>query len=431
MSTSRREFLGRSLAAAGGAIAAASLLSCRDEAPVAPAGPAKKRILILGGTGFLGPKTVEMALARGHDVTIFNRGKREKLLPFPFKNVEHLYGNRDPLLPADDERGPDKQLLHPDAKPKGLEQLQGKSWDAVIDNSGYYPRVVKASAELLAPNAKHYIFISSISAYASNKTVGADETAPVATIPDPTVETMGASFENYGALKALCEQAAEAAFPGRAAIVRPGYIVGPGDPSDRFTYWPVRIARGGEVLVPGTPQDPVSWIDVRDLAAWLVTLVENGTAGTFNAIGPDRPAPWEEIPNACVAASKAAGASLTWIPNDWLEKNGQGGDGGFPIWAPPVGDTAGFHTWSNERARKAGLTFRPLADTVAATLAWYPTEIERRVRVSRELAEAAKAKGDTPPQTGDPNALRAGPPPEREAELLAKWKAERGRPAAG
>src|SRR5262245_7950792 len=339
MSTTRREFVAT--------MALASLgLACKTksdgEAGGAPEAAAKKRILILGGTGFLGPKTVEAALARGHDVTIFNRGKREKTLPFPYKNVEHLYGNRDPLLPADDERGPDGKLLRPDATPKGLEQLQGKSWDAVIDNSGYYPRMVKASAELLAPNAKQYIFISTISAYASNKTVGADETAPLATIADPTVETMGANFENYGALKALCEKAAEAAFPGHAAIVRPGYIVGPGDPTDRFTYWPVRLARGGEVLAPGTPDDPVEWIDVRDLAGWLVKLVEDGTSGTFNAIGPDKPARWGDVLGACVAASNSD-ASLTWIPTDWLDKNGQGGEDGFPIWVPPTGKFAGFH----------------------------------------------------------------------------------------
>jgi nucleoside-diphosphate-sugar epimerase len=420
VSLTRREFVGQALVVGGAAIAATALgVSCRNDA----AG-AKKRILILGGTGFLGPKTVEAALARGHDVTIFNRGKREKLLPFPFKNVEHLYGNRDPLLPADDERGPDKALLHPDAKPKGLEQLQGKSWDAVIDNSGYYPRMVKASAELLTPHVKQYIFISTVSAYAGNTTVGADETAPIATIADPTVETMGANFENYGALKGLCEKAAEAVFPGHAAIVRPGYIVGPGDPSDRFTYWPVRVARGGEVLAPGAPDDPIEWIDVRDLAAWLVRLVEDGTSGTFNAIGPDRPAKWGDVLAACVAASNGK-ASLTWIPNDWLEKNGQGGGEGFPIWAPPVGDTAGFHTWKNERARKAGLTFRPVADTVAATLAWYPGEVERRIKVTRELQDDAKAKGAEPPKLLDPTKLKAGPSPEREAELLAKWKAER------
>lgn len=416
MSTSRREFLGLALAASLGA-------SCRQQSSKTPAPTPKKRILILGGTGFLGPKTVEVALARGHDVTIFNRGKREKFLPFPYQNVTHLYGNRDPLLPADDERGPDKELLHPDAKPKGLEQLQGKTWDAVIDNSGYYPRMVKASAELLAPNSKQYIFISSISAYAGNKTIGADETAPVATIADPTVETLGASYENYGALKALCEQAAEAAFPGRAAIVRPGYIVGPGDPTDRFTYWPVRASRGGELLAPGAPGDPVEWIDVRDLGAWLVTLVENGTSGTFNAVGPDRPGKWGEVLDACVAPTKGA-AALTWVPADWLEKNGQGGEDGFPIWIPPTGDYTGFHTWSNARALKAGLTFRPIADTVAATLAWYPGEVERRVRVTKELQDTAAAKGAEPPKLPDATKLKAGPSQEREAELLAKWKAD-------
>ena len=432
MSTSRREFIGQALVAGGAAIAFSSIgLSCRKESPEAGSGTAvaakKKRILILGGTGFLGPKTVEAALARGHDVTIFNRGKREKTLPFPFKNVEHLYGNRDPNLPAEDDKGPDGKLLHPDATPKGLTQLQGKSWDAVIDNSGYYPRMVKASAELLAPSVKQYVYISSVSCYAGNKTVGADETAPLATIADEAVETMGANFENYGALKALCEKAAEAAMPGRAAIVRPGYIVGPGDPSDRFTYWPVRIARGGEVLAPGSPNDPTEWIDVRDLAEWLVKLVEDGTSGTFNALGPAPPAKWGEVLNACVAASKGA-ATLTWIPADWLEKNGQGGEDAFPIWLPPSGDTAGFHTWSCERAVKAGLAFRPVADTVAATLAWFPTEIERRVRVTKEMQEKAKAEGKEPPKLGDPNALRAGPPAEREAELLAKWKAEKPKP---
>ncbi|HJQ99518.1 MAG TPA: NAD-dependent epimerase/dehydratase family protein [Candidatus Polarisedimenticolaceae bacterium] len=427
MSPSRREFL----VAAGTTVAAASIgLSCKKEKETAEAQPApasKKRILILGGTGFLGPKTVEAALARGHDVTIFNRGKREKTLPFPFKNVEHLYGNRDPLVPADDERGPDGKLLHPDATPKGLEQLQGKTWDAVIDNSGFYPRMVKASAELLAPNAKQYIFISTLSAYAENKTIGADETAALATLADPTVETMGPNFENYGGLKALCEKATEAAFPGRAAIVRPGFIVGPGDQSDRFTYWPVRMSRGGEVLAPGTAEDPTEWIDVRDLAEWLVKLVENGTAGAFNAIGPERPAKWGDVLAGCAAAAKTP-TSLTWIPGEWLEKNGQGEDA-FPIWVPPGGETAGFHTRTTARAIQAGLTFRPITDTAAATLAWYPEEIARRVRVTAEMAEAAKAKGAEPPKMADPNVLRAGPSPQREAELLKKWKVDRGQPA--
>jgi 2'-hydroxyisoflavone reductase len=382
----------------------------------------KKRILILGGTGFLGPKTIAVAVARGHEVTIFNRGKREKKLPLEFK-VEHLYGNRDPKLPADDERDPEGKLLRPDASPKGLEQLAGRSWDVVIDNSGFYPRMVDASAQLLARSAAQYIYISSISAYAENPEQGGDENTKLATLADPTVETMGAEFENYGGLKVLCEQAAAAAFAGRAAIVRPGYIVGPGDPTDRFTYWPVRVARGGEVLAPGDPADPLQWIDVRDLAEWLVTLAETGTTGTFNAVGPKTPGRWGDVLGACVAAAGAGAGKLAWVPADWLEKNEMGGEDAFPIWTAPAGKFAGFHRWNNDRAEAAGLAFRPMADTVKALLAWYPGEIERRVRVTRELQEEAKAKGLPPPKAPDPSALRAGPKSEREQELLAKWKA--------
>jgi 2'-hydroxyisoflavone reductase len=416
----RRDVLRGALA---GAVLGA-LPACAKPQPGAPttaAAPAKKkRILILGGTGFLGPKTVAAAVARGHEVSIFNRGRREKLLPLEVK-VEHLYGNRDPDLPADDEKGPDGKLLHPGASPKGLEQLVGKRWDVVIDNSGYFPRMVSASAQLLAKQADLYIYISSISAYDTNP-VNGDENTALAKLADPTVETMGKDFENYGGLKALCEQAAAAAFPGRAAIVRPGYIVGPGDPTDRFTYWPVRVSRGGELLAPGAKEDPLQWIDVRDLAEWLVTLAEHGTAGTFNAIGPPSPARWGDVLQACVDAA-ASDARLVWVPAAWLKENGMGGEDAFPIWVPPTGKFEGFHRWNNDRAEAAGLKFRPISDTVRALLAWYPGEIERRVRVTRELAEAAKAKGEPPPPLGDPSALRAGPTSAQEQELLTKWKA--------
>jgi 2'-hydroxyisoflavone reductase len=422
---SRRDVLRGALA--GAVLGAVPLSACTHLKPGARPGAvvaARKRILILGGTGFLGPKTVAAAIARGHEVTIFNRGKREKLLPLEAK-VLHLYGNRDPDLPADDERGPDGKLLHPDAGPKGLEQLVGRRWDVVIDNSGFYPRMVTASAQLLAKQAEQYIYISSISAYESNPPGGGDEDTPLATIADPTVETMGPTFENYGGFKALCERAAAAAFPGRATIVRPGYIVGPGDPSDRFTYWPVRIARGGEVLAPGAPDDPLQWIDVRDLADWLVTLAEHGTPGTFNAIGPSSPARWGDVLNACVDAGGRQ-AKLTWVPAAWLDKNGMGDEDAFPIWVPPTGKFAGFHRWNNDRAEAAGLTFRPIADTVKAILAWYPGELARRVRVTHELAEAAKAKGQPAPAGPDPSALRAGPILEKEQALLATWKASGG-----
>jgi 2'-hydroxyisoflavone reductase len=369
--------------------------------------------LILGGSGFIGPKTIDAALARGHHVTIFNRGKREKLQPLT-QQVEHLYGNRDPKLPADE--------VTP-GSPVGLDQLVGKQWDVVIDNSGYFPRHVEASAQLLAANATQYIFISSISVYA-DIAGGGDETSKLAELDDPTVETMGDQSQHYGGLKVLCERAATAAFgTERTTIVRPGYIVGPGDPTDRFTYWPARIAAGGEVLAPGSSDDPLQWIDARDLAAWLVRLVEERTAGAFNAVGPAAPARWGDVLQTCVTAS-ASNAALTWVPASWLEKQGVT-EGTFPIWAPAVGESAGFHRWSSARARAAGLNDRPIADTVGDLLRWFPEELERRARVTRELVEAAQAKGAPPPKLGDPTALRAGPTRERESELLAAFRAAR------
>lgn len=392
--------------------------------------PKKKRILILGGTGFLGPKTVEVAVARGHQVTIFNRGKREKVqsldqqvAPELASKVEHLYGNRDPELPADDEKGPDGKVLRPDGSPKGLEQLVGKSFDAVIDNSGYFPRHVAASAQLLAKSSSQYIFISSISAYdePSIPAAGGNEDTKLATLADPTVETMGDQFQNYGGLKALCEKATHAAFPGKATIVRPGYIVGPGDPTDRFTFWPARIKKGGDVLAPGAPDDPLQWIDVRDLAEWLVTLVENETFGDFNAIGPATPARWGDVLQTCVAAT-GSGAKLVWVPQEFLEANELGEDGAFPIWTAPVGKYAGFHRWNPKRPIDAGLTYRSIDDTVKTLLEWYPKEIERRVRVTKELIAKAEAEGKPGPK-GDPSAIRAGVKEEAEAALIAKYRA--------
>jgi 2'-hydroxyisoflavone reductase len=427
----RREVLRGGLAATALGLAAScsprrgtspSAAAAKPEQPIAP-----KRILILGGTGFLGPKTVAAANARGHHVTVFNRGKREKLLPLEAQ-AERLYGNRDPELPANDERDAEGKLVDPNGSPKGLEQLLGKRWDVVIDNSGHFPRMVAASAQLLAKTATQYIYLSSISAYDENPPTGGDESTRLARLADPTVETMGAQFENFGGLKALCEQAAEAAFPGRATIVRPGYIVGPGDPTDRFTYWPIRIARGGDVLAPGSPDDPLQWIDVRDLAEWLVHLAEQNLPGTFNAIGPSNPARWGDVLTSCVthAAAKTGNkAHLEWVSTPWLEQNGMGGEDSFPIWAPPTGKFAGFHRWKNERATSSGLTFRPIDETVKGVLDWYPLELERRIRVTAELEAAAKAKGAPPPKTQPPAELRAGPKAQAEAELLAKWRAKK------
>jgi len=307
------------------------------------------KILILGGTGFLGPATIDAALQRGHTITMFNRGKtRPELYP----NVEKLLGDRDP------------------DKDEGLKSLEGGEWDVVIDNSGYYPRHVKASAELLSTKVKHYIYISSVSAYAEPSPINGLEDAPLATMPDPTLENMGPNLEYFGPLKALCEQAAEAAMPGRTTIVRPGYIVGPDDPTGRFTYWPVKFDKGGEIIVPGSPKDPLQVIDVRDLGAWLVKLAEDGTTGTFTATGPKKPLEWREIINACVIASTATPKPKpVWVDADTLER----ADSLFtyPIWIAPKGDYVGFHTWNNQKAVKAGLRFRPVEQTVKDTLKWY------------------------------------------------------------
>lgn len=395
MPNTRREFLQATLAAGAAAAFAPGLIRAAraDARPGDGQSRSGLRILILGGTGFLGPETVDAARARGHTVTLFNRGKTERLKGgnmFPEGGVEQLHGNRDPEKRADDAD---------EASPRGLDALKGREWDVVIDNSGYYPRMVRASAELLAPAAKQYIFISSVSAYAKNDIPGQDESAPVATVADPTVETMGASFENYGGFKAMCENVTRDVFKDRATIVRPGYIVGPGDPTDRFTYWPVRADRGGEMIAPGSPEDPIQVIDVRDLAAFLVRLAESRAGGTFTAVGPEKPLRWGDVVAACVDASSSK-PSLAWIPGDFITEHAGPEGGGFPIWVPPTGEYAGFHRWKNDKARAAGLTFRAVSDTVKDTLAWHKTRPAER-----------QAK------------LRAGPSEEEEAALLAKWKA--------
>lgn len=335
------------------------------------AAPAKKRILILGGTGFLGPATVEAARARGHRLTLFNRGKTR---PGLFPDIEKLQGDRDPK------------------KGEGLKALQNRQWDVVIDNSAYFPREVAASAKLLAPNVKQYIIISTLSVYSDNSAEGQDESAKVATTTDLNAEKI--TEENYGPLKALCEKEARNALPERVAVVRPGYIVGPDDSSGRFTYWPVRVDRGGQVAVPGDPSDPVQFVDVRDLGAWLITLAENGTVGTFNAVGPEKRLRWGDLLAACCKHASTPG-KLVWIPAEFVEERKVG----FPIWSLYKGDTRGFHTWSNARALKAGLRFRPYDTTVKDTLAWY------------------KGQGE-----GDRSRL-AGPAPEKEKELIANWRA--------
>ena len=363
----RRDFLGMT----AGALLAAGEIGHASERP----GNEPLSILMLGGTGFLGPQTVEAALKHGHKVTLFNRGKTR---PGLFPDLEKLHGDRDK-----DE----------------YQALEGRKFDAVVDTSANVPRWVKKAASVLGQNIGHYIYISSISVYPDNSKPGMDETAAVATIADPATEKI--TGETYGALKALSEKAAEESMPGRVAVVRPGLIVGPEDPSDRFTYWPVRVAKGGEVLAPGSPGDPIQLIDVRDLGAFLVRLIENKTTGVFNALGPDSPLTMGETLEACKQVSRSD-ATFTWVDADFLQKQNVHAWSDMPAWVPNRGDTAGFAKVSNARAIKAGLTFLPIADTAKATLDWFKT-----------LPEERRGK------------LRAGITPEREAKVLAAWKAAR------
>jgi 2'-hydroxyisoflavone reductase len=375
MTIDRRTFLLSSLAAGAAAACGASTdrgTAASPGARAAAAPPAKKSILVLGGTGFLGPHVVTAALARGHAVTLFNRGKTH---PGLFPGVEKLHGDRD----------------------GHLEALAGRTWDAVVDPSGYVPRIVKMSAELLAPSVGHYVFISTISVYARNDVPNADEALPVATIADPTNEDVKA---NYGALKALCERATEAAMPGRVANLRSGLIIGPGDPTGRFTHWPTRLAQGGEVLAPGDGKTPVQYIDGRDLGAWIVRVIEDRTVGTINAFGPAQRTTMKEVLEAC---NHALGdkAQLTWVDADFLDKQEVSGWSEMPMWIDPRGEYAGFGTMQNTKAIKAGLVCRPIGDTAKDTLAWLET-----------LPEDQRAK-----------ARSTGINPDKEARVLAAWKA--------
>jgi 2'-hydroxyisoflavone reductase len=362
--------LGAAAACGGGAMPAAE--PQRPAAPPPAAPPAKKTILILGGTGFIGPHIVDAARARGHTVTLFNRGKTH---PGLFPDVEKLHGDRD----------------------GHLEALVGRKWDAVVDPSGFVPRIVKASAELLAPNVGHYVFVSTISVYAGEDIVGADETAPATTIDDPTNEDVG---KNYGALKALCERAAEAAMPGRVANIRPGLIVGPGDATGRFTHWPTRMADGGDVLAPGDGATPVQYIDGRDLAAWIVRAIEQRTVGVYNALGPARRLTMREALEAC---NRAAGgrANLVWVDAAFLAARGITEWQNLPMWADAKGENAGFGTRSNQRAVAAGLAFRSTEDTARDTLAWLAT-----------LDEPERSKFRS-----------SGIARDKELEVIAAWRA--------
>ena len=341
------------------------------------AAPKPLRILILGGTGFIGPHQVRYAQQRGHRLTLFNRGKTN---PGLFPEIEKLSGDR---------------------AVNDYASLKGRDWDVVIDNPTTLPRWVREAAAVLKGHTKNYVFISTISVYAANDTPGADETAAVATTTEPTSED---ARRLYGPLKALAEKEAEKAYPGKTAVIRPGLIVGPGDYSDRFTYWPARLQRGGEVLAPGAPTDPVQIIDARDLAEFSVRVAEDGTTGTYNATGPQALLTMAEMLGG-IRAVMSNDAHLTWVTAEFLDAEKVRPWSDMPVWIPPAGDYRGFAQRDVRRAIAKGLTFRPLAVTAKDTLDFYNGEPEER----REK-------------------LRAGLAPAREQEVLAKWKARAAQP---
>ncbi|HBN09494.1 MAG TPA: epimerase [Cyanobacteria bacterium UBA8530] len=301
------------------------------------------KILILGGTRFLGRHLVEALAARGHEITLFNRGQSNAAL---FPQLESLRGDREGNLMA----------------------LEGRCWDTAIDTYGYLPRLVGASAALLARSVERYVFISSISVYPNPEIPGLNEDSPPGRLADPSVEEI--TEETYGPLKALCEEVVEKSFPARALIVRPGLIVGPHDPSDRFTYWPSRIALGGEVLAPGEPERQVQFIDARDLAAWITLMVEKKETGVYNATGPAEKLTMRETLEACRAAC-GKDSNFHWVGEEFLAEQGitaYRGKNEDPFWLPER--TAGMMAVDCSRAIARGLTFRPLSRTVQDTLAW-------------------------------------------------------------
>lgn len=376
MTLNRRSLIRLGVASAA-SLAALPLLASDGRQRAVARADRPLRILILGGTGFTGPHQVRYALARGHEVTLFNRGRRPQDWP---AQVEELTGDR--------ETGE-------------LDALRGREWDVCIDNPTSVPHWVRDVADVLDGKVGQYIFISTLSVYAGNATPGEDEDGPRAVYAGAdamreTRDSLIADMSLYGPLKAECEREAERRFPGIATLVRPGLIVGPGDQTDRFTYWPVRLARGGDVLAPGDGSDPVMFIDARDLAEWTIRLAEQRAFGAYNAVGPDYPLSMAAMLHG-IRATGSAGARLHWADTDWLEAQGVRPWSDLPVWIPGRGDSAGFHTRSIARALAAGLSFRPLAQTATDTLAWFQGQpAERQAQ------------------------LRAGLPAQREAELLAK-----------
>ena len=375
MPTDRRDFLRLTAAATGGLGLGVSPESLVADSFRKPEPPARRaiRILILGGTGFIGPHQVRYALDRGHTVTLFNRGRTNTHL---FPGVERLVGDRNGQLDA----------------------LAGRSWDVVIDNSRSNPEWVRLAADFLKDSVGLYFYVSSRSAYSDTSIVPMTADAPTYTYESAGVSRDSESLP-YGLAKALSEREAQRIFVGRTNIVRPGLIIGPGDDTDRFTYWPVRIKRGGEVLAPGEPTDPVQIIDVRDFTEWMIRMAEDGTAGVFNGVGPRTPRPMAELLYG-IRGITTAETTFTWVNLEFLTQIGIRPYSHMPVWRPPTPGSEGFARFDLTPEVEAGLTFRPLAVTAQETLDFH-------------FSRSPERQAD----------LRAGISAEREAEVLAAWHA--------
>ncbi len=336
------------------------------------------KILVIGGTRFVGRHFVTVALARGHEVTLFNRGTQA-----PLEGVETIQGDRH----------------------RDLAKLEGRRWDAVLDTCGFLPRAVKASAEALLDDLDVYVFVSSQSVYADVSRPGVDETGGLETLTqeqldkanaiDPSTASAVAYGDMYGGLKALSEEAAEEVMPGRVLVLRPGLIVGPNDYTDRFTYWVARVARGGQVLAPGRPERPVQFIDARDIADWTVSMIEQKRTGIYNCNGVPGAVTMGSLLDECKAVS-GSDASFVWVDEEFLAREQIGAWGELPLWLPETEESLkGFMFVNSDKAIEAGLTFRTLTKTIADTLAWHQTTNEK---------------------------LKAGLDPEKEKNLLRQWQ---------
>ncbi len=402
-SQSRRRFLATASAAAvvtvagipGTALARAAGMGAADK---------KLKVLFLGGTGMLGPHIVEPMLDAGHEVALFNRGNRDEMFP----RAEQITGNRI----VD---------IEPGLKPLEKMVKEGRRWDVVIDTSSVHTWT-ENSAKLLKDAADMYVFTSSMSVYADNSEPGVNESSPLSEMPDDVADTITTpryNMQYFGAVKARCERAAEKHFPGRTLIVRPGLIVGPRDFSLRFAYWPWRVNRGGTVLAPGDPSHVLQFIDVRDLAEFIMMMIERKSVGIYNINGPvNGTMNMGKLLNTCKRVT-GSDAEFEWADAEWLSQRGVFAWQQMPVWIPPVEGMKGFHQRDFSKAVEAGLKTRPLEDTVRDTLLWFENEY------LPGFAEAMEERGE-PERTFSFGDRRPGLTPEREKELLAELAAEEG-----